>query len=509
LHQIHVPQPAAVAHVPTAAVPVVAPVVKPAPSRIAPARTPVPRVAALRNRLNMRGGRVSIVGTVLLSVLISTGVFSLQMISKWRRPKAAEPVAKSEGLDQPLKIASTQDDAQPSDEPAASPTQAPAVQAASDAEAGAQRGMDEFFANNKQTVASNTSPAHETKTYRAPYAPDPVDLSSASEPAADARTVTAPEAAADHGSLAATQPASQAGYPMAPAGLDQQTTPNQNALPAPQTASADQSAALPSPPSLSQSSDASGLPAPTQRPEFSRPASPNVADWNRPAAPAAPVAAPQVANATDGLHATLDAPGPVILPGRTTGPGAPVSAVAVPAVVPAAATMDAPPLRDLSQPAPAAPQPVASAAASMPAGVDPVTGLYNHGPNAALPDAAHPDETSALAPLDRTKVMSFQFRNAPWTVVLSQFAAETHLELRMQAVPQGVFNRWDSARYSPSQTLAILNSEIARTGCHLKLEGNVLRVCNLAPAAAPAQSASSATSWLPQSSGIVPVSGHN
>jgi hypothetical protein len=105
--------------------------------------------------------------------------------------------------------------------------------------------------------------------------------------------------------------------------------------------------------------------------------------------------------------------------------------------------------------------------------------------------------------------MSFQFRNAPWTVVLSQFAAETHLELRMQAVPQGVFNRWDSARYSPSQTLAILNSEIARAGCHLKLEGNVLRVCALAPAAAPAQSASSATSWIPQSSGIVPVSGHN
>ncbi len=107
--------------------------------------------------------------------------------------------------------------------------------------------------------------------------------------------------------------------------------------------------------------------------------------------------------------------------------------------------------------------------------------------------------------------MSFQFRNAPWTVVLSQFAAETHLELRMQVVPQGVFNRWDAARYSPSQTLAILNSEIARAGCQLKLEGNVLRVTSLSPSTAqstsPRAAAASSLSLLPQSSGIVPVSG--
>jgi hypothetical protein len=96
-------------------------------------------------------------------------------------------------------------------------------------------------------------------------------------------------------------------------------------------------------------------------------------------------------------------------------------------------------------------------------------------------------------------------------VVLAQFAAETHLELRMQSVPQGVFNRWDSARYSPSQTLAILNSELGRTGCQLKLEGNVLRVSSLSPTttAAPTHPAAapSASAWLPQSSGIVPVSG--
>ncbi len=114
-----------------------------------------------------------------------------------------------------------------------------------------------------------------------------------------------------------------------------------------------------------------------------------------------------------------------------------------------------------------------------------------------MPDAAHSDITNPLAALDRTKVMSFQFRNAPWTVVLSQFAAETHLELRMQAVPQGVFNRWDAARYSPSQTLAILNSELARTGCQLKLEGSVLRVMPLSSATTAAR--------MP----IDPVGGHS
>ena len=58
--------------------------------------------------------------------------------------------------------------------------------------------------------------------------------------------------------------------------------------------------------------------------------------------------------------------------------------------------------------------------------------------------------------------MSFQFRNAPWTLVLAKFANATGLELRMQALPDGTFNRWDSARYTPSQTLAILNLELAK-----------------------------------------------
>ena len=175
---------------------------------------------------------------------------------------------------------------------------------------------------------------------------------------------------------------------------------------------------------------------------------------------------------------------------------------------------DASPLPDFTQRPAAVPAP-ASGVVQTAGGVDPVTGLFDHRPQTLAPEATSAEIANPLAALDRTKVMSFQFRNAPWTVVLSQFAAETHLELRMQTVPQGVFNRWDAARYSPSQTLAILSSELARTGCQLKLEGSVLRVCPLSSATTvsrtpSSQSAVTPASWLPQpqsSPSVVPASG--
>jgi hypothetical protein len=125
---------------------------------------------------------------------------------------------------------------------------------------------------------------------------------------------------------------------------------------------------------------------------------------------------------------------------------------------------------------------------------------------------ANPFET-----LDRTKVMSFQFRNAPWTLVLAKFANATGLELRMQALPDGTFNRWDSARYTPSQTLAILNSELAKTGCQAKVMGAALCVVPTTgdgavqtsgtsttpmPQTAPTSSPVPATPQLPQYPGV-------
>ena len=122
--------------------------------------------------------------------------------------------------------------------------------------------------------------------------------------------------------------------------------------------------------------------------------------------------------------------------------------------------------------------------------------------------AAAPGQPVAnpLASLDRTKVMSFQFRNAPWSLVLAKFASATGLELRMQAMPDGTFNRWDSARYTPSQTLSILNSELAKLGCQAKIVGTSLYIvqagsadaATAGPTVVPASASMPASSPMPQ-----------
>jgi hypothetical protein len=507
-----------------------APASPPAPSvtaRTEPSRLLVSAGAAVRNRFSQQG-KVSIVGTVVLSVLISAGLFSLQTISKWRRPKPTETVTKADSIDQPLTIASAQDESQTPNERADAPADSsPAVaaneshtaQSASHSEDNDQHGLDEFFANGKKEVASHA--VAQTTSSRAPYAPEPVDSSVASQRPADTRTVMAPEAAGNHGLPAIEQPVLPAAgqpdaLPAVPSSPALSTAQNVAVESGPQISPIYRPSSLPSPaPSARPLDSANGSPSSQQLASGSTPGV-NVADWNRSAsaaAPGAPASAVPVSATPDAMHSRLDAPGPVIMPGRTPGSESTAASGPTPSVVPAAATSDpASQLGDLSQQASAIPsQAPPGALPSAPAlpGVDPVTGLIHR--TAATPDVAHPEFSTALASLDRTKVMSFQFRNAPWTVVLSQFAAETHLELRMQAVPQGVFNRWDAARYSPSQTLAILNSEIARAGCQLKLEGNVLRVTSLSSATAQNTSARAAAaasmSLLPQSSGIVPVSG--
>jgi hypothetical protein len=491
----------------------------PSAARAEASRLLVTAGAAVKNRFSRQGGRVSVVGTVLLSVLISSGLFSLQLISKWRRPKPTETVTKADSLDQPLTIASAEDASQTPNERADSPADLPEVaskgthgaQHASHSEESDQRGLDDFFANSKKDTVSHAAVTQATGS-RAPYSPEPVDANGASSSPADTRTVMAPEAASDRGLPPSEQlvppPVSQAdALPSAPP--SPAVSQNISIAPGPQISPIYRPSNLPSTVSPARSLETAARTS--QQLPGASPAM-NVADWNRTAPPGAPAAAAIPTAVSPAPGSSLDAPGPVITPGRLAGVDPTATGAPAPAVVPTAATADpASQLRDLSQPA--APVPAQTAGAvpppaiappttASPYGVDPVTGLLNRNA-ASTPEAAHPEFSAALASLDRTKVMSFQFRNAPWTVVLSQFAAETHLELRMQVVPQGVFNRWDAARYSPSQTLAILNSEIARAGCQLKLEGSVLRVVKLSQATAQA----SPTLSTPQTSGILPVSG--
>jgi hypothetical protein len=90
--------------------------------------------------------------------------------------------------------------------------------------------------------------------------------------------------------------------------------------------------------------------------------------------------------------------------------------------------------------------------------------------------------------------------------VLAKFAGATGLELRMQAMPDGTFNRWDSARYTPTQTLAILNSELVKLGCQAKIVGTSLYIvqagaadaATAGPTVVPASASMPASSPMPQ-----------
>jgi hypothetical protein len=132
-----------------------------------------------------------------------------------------------------------------------------------------------------------------------------------------------------------------------------------------------------------------------------------------------------------------------------------------------------PPVAQLPQAEPIANRPVDLPAAHPSQPASPY-GLFQDRPDVTAASATSQPVANPLEALDHSKVMSFQFRNAPWTLVLAKFANATGLELRLQAMPDGTFNRWDSARYTPTQTLTILNAELAKLGCQAKVVGTAL-----------------------------------
>ena len=68
-------------------------------------------------------------------------------------------------------------------------------------------------------------------------------------------------------------------------------------------------------------------------------------------------------------------------------------------------------------------------------------------------------------------------------------------------MPDGTFNRWDSARYTPTQTSAILNSELAKLGCQAKIIGTSLYIvqAGAADAATAGPAVVPASAWMPAS----------
>ncbi len=365
-------------HASAAPAPVAAAPAAPAPVATVPAAVPVSHVvpanasesswSGVKNRFAWQGGRVSIVGTLALSLLISTGLFSLQMISKWRRTKPTENQARAAGLEQPLTIA-TQDEPQPTEgladasAPAAAPAASP-VQANS--EDAAQRGLDEFFAANHKDATENSANTAASGG-RAPYAPDPMNVRSASASAAGDRTVMAPESSGERPTLAQSQPATLSGPPLPlPSGTTAgEQTASASGLPSPPQSAINPSFAqspTTNPPGTLQNgaygltgqpaqAAAQGLPT-AQSPVPLGAKNVNLVDWNRPVAggpsaspigpqgppqtPLASTAAPQSADASDAARNSLDAPGPVIVPGRSSSPVSPSATSGLPGGIPGA-----------------------------------------------------------------------------------------------------------------------------------------------------------------------------
>lgn len=77
------------------------------------------------------------------------------------------------------------------------------------------------------------------------------------------------------------------------------------------------------------------------------------------------------------------------------------------------------------------------------------------------------------------KELSFNFRYAPWTDVLTLFAEAAGLTLDLNAVPPGSFNYRDSRKYTPMQALDVLNGYLLQKGFVLVRRDEFLVVVNI------------------------------
>jgi hypothetical protein len=447
--------------------------------------------------------RISVVGTLSLSVLISAGLFAAQRIFNPPQKHHDDTVAVDSSA--ALRLAAhTPDDA---DDDSAAPASvsshaghvhAPAAHGHSHS---ARAVASDDQSSDDSLVSDATDSASATKSHHhASRAVQPATDESDSLPAdLDGTAQTA-----NHSTHAPLDPMSSLPGNASPVAsqIAQPQAPLQSSLPI------NQSAALPSYPA--------GLPA--------TPAGGQSVDLSNPQWPATQAGAGPAPTSTVQVSAeAANTPTLTIVPGRPEN-------FAIPG------GQRAPVMQPIAQAPPVAPQPVAPqqvvpqqvAPQYVPAPAPPITVQ----PIATQPTASpiqptaqqvpadapgsHYSELPAAAPgqpaanpltsLDHTKVMSFQFRNAPWSLVLAKFASATGLELRMQAMPDGTFNRWDSARYTPTQTLAILNSELAKLGCQAKIIGTSLYVvqagaadaATAGPAVVPASASMPASAPMPQ-----------
>lgn len=77
------------------------------------------------------------------------------------------------------------------------------------------------------------------------------------------------------------------------------------------------------------------------------------------------------------------------------------------------------------------------------------------------------------------KELSFNFRYAPWTDVLTLFAEAAGLTLDLNAVPPGSFNYRDNRKYTPMEALDVLNGYLLQKGYVLVRRDEFLVVVNI------------------------------
>ncbi len=442
-------------------------------------------------------------GTLSLSVLISAGLFAAQMIVKpHHKQSRADGVASDSNSG--MKLAARQPDDADDDSngpvsvsshfqhvhaPAAHVRSHSTHAVALDEQAADDEKPSEDSSDSKSSSASKSHHHAVASSHSVQHASEDSDSAqldvNLSQPVD--RSVPAPPASGDHGASnhavpdqSVVAPAAQTPAPETVAAPSEQVTvqPSVKITPGHSTY---QAAAQPAAATSAQSAD-----TPSSR-------------W--PVVPSATPAAPAAATVQVSAEASsANAPTLTIVPGRPESIAGTLAAQSGRQPVAAAQQLPIPAQQPL-------PEPIANRAVEMPTARpnQPSTyGLSQDRPDVTATAATVPAPVGVpaqpganpLETLDRTKVMSFQFRNAPWTLVLAKFANATGLELRLQALPDGTFNRWDSARYTPTQTLTILNAELAKLGCQAKIVGDALCVVPTSPGdtAMPA-------------SGVVPASG--
>jgi type II secretory pathway component GspD/PulD (secretin) len=96
------------------------------------------------------------------------------------------------------------------------------------------------------------------------------------------------------------------------------------------------------------------------------------------------------------------------------------------------------------------------------------------GESATVSFGAEPEDDGA--PVEE---LSFNFRYAPWTDVLTRFAKLAGLTLDLNAVPPGSFNYNDSRKHTPMQVLDVLNGYLLQKGYVLVRRDEFLVVVNI------------------------------